>query len=119
MTYRRLDKVAAYEAAMKMIAEDTALLDLPFGAGHAAVYKMLRASTKLTGTEARQVAGKALRDALHARQVSAKALRVERGNRRVGAAMARRHQQVIEDDALLEESEHEHKRQCHKGDDHQ
>jgi len=70
MTYRRLDKVAAHEAAMKMIAEDTALLDLPFGAAFAAVFKMLKASTKLTGTEARQVAGKALRVSRHVRQVN-------------------------------------------------
>ena len=63
MTYRRKDKIAAYEAAMEMIKAHSTLLDLPFGAGLAAVFKMLRASTKLTGTRCRQVAGKALRDA--------------------------------------------------------
>lgn len=67
MAYRRPDKIVAYEAAMKMIAEDTALLDLPFGTGLAAVFKMLKASTKLNGTECRQVAGKALRMSRHAR----------------------------------------------------
>ena len=69
MTYRRLDKVAAYEAAKEMVEADSTLLDRPFGAALAAVFKMLKASTKLTGTECRQVAGKALRDARHARQV--------------------------------------------------
>ena len=69
MTYRREDKIAAYEAAREMIEADPDLLNQSFGIALAAVFKMLKASTKLDGTECRQVAAKALRTARHARQV--------------------------------------------------